>query len=311
MIAGGAFAGLGLDRMLGEPTDVVHPVARFGAAMTVAERRLYAPRRANGVVYLALGASTALGAGLFARRALGAFWSSAIACGLCSAARMLEREARAVAQALHGGDLELGRTRIGRLVGRRVDRLDAPGIARAAVETVAENTVDAVVATVFWTACAGAPGAFVHRAVNTMDAMVGHRSPRYREFGWASARLDDALNWVPARLTVLAVAIVRPRRARAVSVTVRRDAGRHPSPNGGVAEAAFAAALGVVLGGENEYDGSIEDRGTLGSGRAADIGDIERANALARTVGLTVGAFAVVGEIIGLSLWRRLWRRPG
>src|SRR5204863_6463621 len=124
-------------------------------------------------------------------------------------------------------------------VGRDPSELDESGVARAVVESVAENTVDAVVAPACWAAVFGAPGVLAHRAVNTLDAMVGHRSARYARFGWAAARLDDGAAWVPARLTAVLVALVRPRAARLVWQAVRRDAPAHPSPNAGVAEAAF------------------------------------------------------------------------
>ena len=176
--------------------------------------------------------------------------------------------------------------------------LDATGIVRAAVESVAENTVDAVTAPLLWAAIGGAPAVLAHRAVNTLDAMVGHRNARYRRFGWAAARADDVANWVPARLTALAVAAVRPRRATAVVRTIRRDAGRHPSPNGGVVEAAFAAALGVRLGGTNAYAGTREDRGQLGDGPPATVADGDAAIRLARhtaaVIAITVALLPVV-----------------
>src|SRR5690606_15478706 len=135
------------------------------------------------------------------------------------------------------------------LVGRDPTHLDASEISAAVIESLAENTVDAVIAPAFWGLIAGAPGAWSYRAVNTMDAMVGHRSDRYLRFGWSSARLDDLANLVPARLTAALVMLCRPRQTRAVTTAVRRDGRKHPSPNAGVAEAAFAAALGVQLGG--------------------------------------------------------------
>jgi len=163
------------------------------------------------------------------------------------------------------------------LVGRDPVGLGAEEIARAVVESVAENAVDAVVAPAFWAALCGAPGALGYRAVNTLDSMVGHRSARYRRFGWASARLDDAVGWVPARLTALLVAAARPERAAAIWQAVRCQAPAHPSPNAGVAEAAFAAALGLRLGGRNRYGGRVENRPSLGHGRPPACADIEPA----------------------------------
>ena len=176
------------------------------------------------------------------------------------------------------------------LVGRDADALDAGGVVRAAIESLAENTVDAVTAPLLWATVGGAPAVLAHRAINTLDAMVGHRNARYANFGWASARVDDAVNWLPARLTALAVVAVRPRQAATVATVVRRDAPRHPSPNGGVIESAFAAALGIRLGGENSYGGVAEDRGRLGDGRPPAPADGARAIRLARHTAI---AFAV------------------
>ncbi len=161
---------------------------------------------------------------------------------------------------------------------------------RAVVESVAENTVDAVVAPALWGAVLGGAGALGYRAANTLDSMVGHRSPRYARFGTASARLDDALGWVPARATAVLVALVRPGRAGAVVTAVRRDAPAHPSPNAGVAEAAFAAALGVQLGGANRYGDRVEVRPALGDGPPPGRGDVGRAVALSRDVTLALAA---------------------
>jgi adenosylcobinamide-phosphate synthase len=169
-------------------------------------------------------------------------------------------------------------------------------MARAVVESVAENTVDAVVAPAWWAAVAGAPGVTGYRAVNTMDAMVGHRDDRYLRYGWASARLDDVAAFIPARLTAALVAVVRPRAAGAIWRAVRTQAPSHPSPNSGVAEAAFAAALDVHLGGVNRYGDRSEHRPTLGTGRAVEPGDIERAVELSRDVST---ALAVVLAIAG------------
>ena len=152
-------------------------------------------------------------------------------------------------------------------MGRTPTGLDENEIARAVVESVAENTVDALVAPAFWAATCGAPGALGYRAVNTLDAMVGHRSARYLAYGWASARLDDVANYLPARLTAALVAGVRPDCTPAIWQAVRSQAPAHPSPNAGVAEAAFAVALGVRLGGRNRYGDRVEYRPWLGQGR--------------------------------------------
>jgi len=200
------------------------------------------------------------------------------------------------------GQIEAARAALPGLVGRDPTGLDAGEIARAVVESVAENTVDAIVAPALWAALAGAPGALGYRAVNTLDAMVGHRSARYLRYGWASARLDDAANYLPARVTAALVVAVRPGAAAAVWRAVRIQAPAHPSPNSGVAEAAFAAALGLRLGGSNRYSDRTEVRAALGSGRAPTAADIPAAVRLSRDVSL-----ALVGLLAGaafVSAWR-------
>jgi adenosylcobinamide-phosphate synthase len=213
----------------------------------------------------------------------------------------LLREASALADQLTAADLAAARAQVTHLVGRDPSRLDAAGIARATVESLAENTSDAVVAPLWWGAVAGVPGLVTYRAINTLDAMVGHRTERYLRFGWASARLDDVVNLLPARLTALLVAAVAPvvgGRPRTVLQVVRRDAGRHPSPNAGPVEAAVAGALGVTLGGVNVYDGVAEDRGALGTGPAPAVVDIARTG---RLVAVVSAAAAVVGAAVALA----------
>ena len=179
---------------------------------------------------------------------------------------------------------------------------DGAGVARAALESVAENTSDAVVAPLLWGAVLGVPGLLGYRALNTLDAMVGYRNPRYRNFGWASARLDDLANWLPARLAGalagLAAPLVGGRSADAVRAVVEQ-APAHPSPNGGVVEAAFAGGLGVTIGGTNVYDGVAEDRGALGHGPAPRAEDLSRA---VRLAGLVSAASALIAVAYA---WRR------
>ena len=248
----GAVAGWMVDQALGEPPTRLHPVAWFGRAMGAVERRTYRDSRAAGVVHLAIGVSGAMAVGVVLRRLLGAPTATALACAVAIAGRMLDDEVGAVIELAGAGDLRAARRRLRGLVGRDTDTLDASDIVRAAIESLAENTVDAVTAPLLWATVGGAPAVLAHRAINTLDAMVGHRTTRYTNFGWASARADDAVNWLPARLTALAVVAVRPRHAGAVATVVRRDAPRHPSPNGGVIESAFAAALDIRLGGAEQ-----------------------------------------------------------
>jgi adenosylcobinamide-phosphate synthase len=291
---------LGADRLFGEPPASSHPVAGFGTAMGHLERCCYAQARRQGVAYAAAGVAAGVTAGRVAR-------STALATYIAVGGRALRDAALAVDAALGAGDLDGARRLLPALVGRDPTMLDEKEICRAVVESVAENTVDAVVAPALWAAVGAAPCALGYRAVNTMDAMVGHRSDRYREFGWAAARLDDAANWVPARVTAALVAAARPSRAAAVMQTVRRDAPAHPSPNAGVAEAAFAAALGLRLGGENRYGDRVELRPPLGAGRPPERDDIARAVRLSRDTGSLLAA-VLLAHAATAGWWRRARR---
>jgi adenosylcobinamide-phosphate synthase len=297
----GAAAGLVIDRLVGEPPvpDRWHPVALFGAGAAALEDRIYDDRTAPGAVLAAAGVAAAALAGAALR--------SPVAAGyLATAGRGLHDAATAVGDALVAGDLDLARARLPALVGRDPRPLDGTAIARAVVESVAENTGDAVVAPALWTLAAGPVGAFVHRAGDTMDSMVGYRDETYRRFGTPAARLDDVLAWVPARATAALVALVRPARAGDVLRTVRADAGRHPSPNAGVVEAAFAAALGLRLGGgENRYGDVVEHRPALGTGRDPEAADVAAAVALSRHVTWALAALLAAAGAAGLARARR------
>jgi adenosylcobinamide-phosphate synthase len=195
---------------------------------------------------------------------------------------------------LEAGDLAGARRHVPVLVGRDPRPLDAAGLARAGVESLAENTADAVVGPLLWGALAGAGGAAGYRAANTLDAMVGHRSERFERFGWAAARLDDALTWPAARLAAGLTCLLAPAvggRPAAAWRALRRDGGTHPSPNAGRLEAAFAGALGVRLGGPTVYDGRVEERPGLGDGPTPRAGDVRRA---ARLCGLVGAASALL-----------------
>jgi adenosylcobinamide-phosphate synthase len=285
-----AAAGIAADRLIGEPPIGPHPVALLGTLLQQIERRLYADRRSAGIVHAAIGVAIGTAAGALCR-------STCLATYVAVAGRALGDAAGAIDTALSAGDLDRARALLPTLVGRDPDGLNEAEVCRAVVESVAENTVDAVVAPALWAAVAGAPGALVHRTVNTMDAMVGHRDERYSRYGWASARLDDAAAWVPARLTAVLVLGCRPRAARRVVGVVRRDAPGHPSPNSGVAEAAFAAALGLRLGGESSYGGQVEVRATLGDGRPAGRADIGRAVRLSRDVSVALACLLAVAGL--------------
>ncbi|GAA2268179.1 cobalamin biosynthesis protein [Nonomuraea roseoviolacea subsp. roseoviolacea] len=290
----GIVAGLLIDAAVGDPR-AGHPVALFGRAAAALERRLYRDARVNGVVHVAVcvGGAVALGVAAervshpVARAALTAAATWAVLGGTT-----LAREGELMAEALEDGDLERARERLPHLCGRDPSSLEAPELARATVESLAENTSDAVVAPLFWGAVAGVPGLLAYRVVNTLDAMVGHRSPRYERFGWAAARLDDVANYVPARITGMLTVLAAPAPRRALAVLVR-DGHRHPSPNAGRCEAAFAGALGVTLGGANVYGGRIEHRPTMGDGRKPGVGDVRPAVRLARMVGFAASALCV------------------
>jgi adenosylcobinamide-phosphate synthase len=199
--------------------------------------------------------------------------------------RSLTREAEAVGALVERDDLAGARVRIRSLVGRDPEQLDATGLSRAVIESVAENTVDAVIAPLVWLSVAGAPGVVAHRAVNTLDAMVGNRSERYARFGTPAARTDDVMNWPAARLAA-ALTVLLSGRPKATLRAWREDASLHPSPNAGQIEAAFAGALGLTLGGTLAYRGRVEHRPRLGSGRAPQPRDIARAVRLARRISL-------------------------
>jgi adenosylcobinamide-phosphate synthase len=296
----GAAGGLLADRLFGEPRVGPHPVAAFGSAMAAFERWWWRDSHLAGALHAAVGSGFGLGAGLAVRTILGPGLPSTLAATYVSVAgRGLADAATRVAAALESADLDEARNLLPALVGRDPNDLDDKEVTRAVVESVAENTVDAVVAPLLWAAAAGAPGASGHRAVNTMDAMIGQLSDRYRRYGWAGARLDDLAAWVPARVTAAGVAAVRPRSARAVWRAVREDAPRHPSPNAGVAEAAFAAALGLRLGGENRYGERVEIRPPLGTGRPPEVADVAEAVRLSSDVGIAVAVALVAVALVG------------
>lgn len=351
----GVAVGLVADRLLGDPPDAWHPVAWFGTVMGRVERLLYADARLPGAAYALVGAGLGAGSGLVldrvgrslggrparrpgmgVRSGVGRVLPVAAAVAVASAGRVLRHTSGRIEERLLGGDLEGARELLPWLVGRDPSELDASGVSAAVVESLAENTVDAVVAPVFWALVGGAPGVLAHRAVNTMDAMVGHRSERYARFGTAAARLDDVMAWVPARafaVMVAGLAVVAPDsrcsaehptrgcsaehpslpRGREVLAVVRRDAPAHPSPNSGVAESAVAAALGVELGGPLRYGERVENRPRLGDGPRPDAATIAQARQLvdrverALVVGALVAGPMVGGALVGRALTPRPW----
>jgi adenosylcobinamide-phosphate synthase len=285
--------GLLVDRVVPELPNRWHPVAWFGSLMGFIERTIWSDRRSAGLLYATFGTTVGIGAGRLIR-------NPAVAVGVASAGPELRRLGGEIEAAVRSNGLDAGRVALSGLVGRDTSQLDEAGIAAAVVESVAENTVDAVVAPVFWALVGGAPGALAYRAINTMDAMVGHRNARYERFGKVAARLDDAANFAPARLFALSLMVVRPRRASQIVALVRRDASAHPSPNAGVAETAAAAALGVELGGLLHYGSVSEDRPRLGTGPRPSLTEIPRMNALSNHVELLIIGVLAAG---GLSSW--------
>ncbi len=304
--AAGLLAGGLLDAVLGDPRRG-HPVAIFGTAASRAETLLWSDSRGRGAAMVAACVAPVALAGLGAQRVTRGrpaltLAATALASWTVLGGASLGGSALTLGRALAAGELAAARRMLPTLCGRDPDQLDAAGLARAAVESVAENTSDAVVAPLLWGAVAGLPGLLGYRAVNTLDAMIGQRSPRYQRFGWAAARLDDAANLVPARVTGLLTVALAPTvggSSRRALRTLLRDGRRHPSPNAGQCEAAFAGALGVRLGGRNSYQGRAEQRGLLGDGAAPAAADISRAVRLSRLVSAAaLGLAAIVA-------WRR------
>lgn len=288
----GALVGYLADLLLGDP-QAGHPVAAFGAAAAALERVSYRDSRVAGLVHVGVlvGAITLVGAALqrYTERR-GPSWSvaaTAVASWISLGGTSLARTGANMAELLERGDVEAAKRLLPSLCGRDPALLDADGLARAAVESVAENTSDAHVAPLLCAAVGGAPAVLAYRAVNTLDSMIGHHSPRYTRFGWAAARLDDLANYAAARVTATLVVMCAPAVGGSPAGALRawiRDAARHPSPNAGVVEASFAGALGVRLGGPTQYHYELQIRPTLGAGPSPSVADLRRAVLLSRVV---------------------------
>jgi adenosylcobinamide-phosphate synthase len=279
----GVLAGYLADLVLGDPQRG-HPVALFGQAATTLERFTYRDSRIAGVLHVGLlvGVLGLLGAVLE-----GSVLATAVATWISLGGRSLARTGDSMAELLERGDIEAARRLLPSLCGRDPSKLDGAALTRAALESVAENTSDAQVAPLLWAAAGGVPAVLGYRGINTLDAMIGYRSPRYLRFGWAAARLDDAANFFAARVTAALVVLCAPVVEGSPSGALRawrRDAARHPSPNAGVVEAAFAGALGVRLGGPTHYHHELQIRPTLGEGRSPTVADLRRAVVLSRVV---------------------------
>jgi adenosylcobinamide-phosphate synthase len=310
-------AAVALDLALGDPRWLPHPVRGIAWLATRLETLARRRTRLAGLVvalavYLAAGAAAW---GIIRLAALaGPVWADVAAIVILYttlAPRDLVRHSMAVAHALAAGDLPEARRRVAAIVGRDTDALDEPGVVRAAVESVAESTVDGVTAPLFWALVAGPVGAMVYRAINTLDSMFGHQDDRYAQFGTAAARIDDLANYLPARLTapLLCVAALllgqRPLRAARV---LRRDGRKHASPNAGLPEAAVAGALGVQLGGRNFYEGQPVEQPAVGDPLSALAPrHIPLANALMATAAalfLAAGLALRLSAVELLHMWR-------
>ncbi len=292
---------------------VGHPVIFIGHLIGALDRMLNrdraasAERRAAGMLALLIvlgivGVISAVAAFALLRLPFGLLAVGILASSLV-AQRSLHRHVADVAAALETGGVAAGRAAVAHIVGRDTNALDAAGVARAAIESLAENFSDAVVAPVLWMAIAGLPGAALYKAINTADSMIGHRTPRYTDFGIAAARLDDLVNLPASRLSALlligAAALSKDASVRTAWRAVRRDAARHRSPNAGYPEAAMAGALGLSLAGPRIYGGVPVDDALMGDGRRdANAGDISRALALYRRADAILIALLAVAAVV-------------
>lgn len=284
-----------------------HPVVWIGGLISALEAGLnhsgfsQVTRHLLGIATLAIIVCVSAMAGWLVT-CVGGPWAIVLIGTLGLAQRSLFDHVRAVARPLAAGDLDSARISVGHIVGRDVARLSESDIATAAIESLAESFCDGVVAPLFWFVIAGLPGLFVYKAVNTADSLIGHREPRWRSFGWASARFDDLLNLIPARLAGVVIAVA----GRAGWRVMLRDAGKHASPNAGWPEAAMAGALGVQLGGPAWYDGALSQRPVLGEGKAATPADLARALRIyLLSCGLLWLMLAAVGFAWGGFAWPR------
>ena len=281
---------IGLDAALSWPATIYarigHPVTWIGALISRLEARLNqgAARRAKGVLTAALVIGIAGGLAAVVEMSVNGIVSnkaqSALFLGLFAwpfiATRSMYDHVKAVATPLTKGDLAAARLAVSMIVGRDPSALNEAGVSRAALESLAENTSDGIVAPIFWGLVAGLPGIVAYKAINTLDSMIGHRTERYEAFGWASARIDDLVNLIPARLTGLLFALVSPH-PRASWAAMMRDAKHHRSPNAGWPEAAMAGALRVRLSGPRAYNGKIaQERWVNEAGADPEAADLAR-----------------------------------
>ncbi|TSE02316.1 cobalamin biosynthesis protein CobD [Mesorhizobium intechi] len=318
-----AFLSLAVEFVLGYPDwlfrAIGHPVTWFGRLISFLDLRLNratdpdAVRRQRGAQALLVIVLVPAVIGLIVQLALlwfvplGFFIAALLATSLLSQKSLYEH-VEAVADSLDSGGLAMGRVAVSRIVGRDPEVLDRAAVCRAAIESLAENFSDGIVAPAFWTGVGGLAGGAAYKAANTADSMIGHRTPRHEAFGWAAARFDDWINLPASRLTalliVLAAFLVKDADPRSAWQAVGRDAQKHRSPNAGWPEAAMAGALGLALAGPRSYGGIVVDDVFMGEGgrRDVDSGDIRRALKLYRVADyLLLALFAVVSVVAVLA----------
>ena len=281
-----------LDRLLGE-VPRFHPLVGFGNLVAALEKRLNRRTRLAGVISWMIAVLPAFGLA-FWLRPFAPFAIDVALLYFALGAQSLAEHAEAVAKPLREGRLDEARQRVGWIVSRETSALDESGVAKAGVESVLENGNDAIFGTLFWFALLGGPGALLFRLANTLDAMWGYRTERYNHFGWAAARLDDGLNWLPARLTALTYALLG--QTRNALACWRTQAPGWDSPNAGPVMSAGAGSLGVLLGGAAIYHGAEEIRPPLGAGPAPVAADLGRAITLIRhSLWLWLAVFFLIG----------------
>lgn len=308
-----------LDGLLGDPYGWPHPVRGIGRMIAKAEsllrnllpRSKWGEHLGGGILVIAIGGSTytltwLLLAGLERVSAAAAFLAEVWLCYQILAARSLQQESRRVYEALAKGDLQAARAAVAMIVGRDTQKLDFEGVTKAAIETVAENTSDGVIAPLFYMLLGGAPLGLLYKSINTMDSMLGYKNARYQYFGWCAAKLDDLANLLPARLSglfMVLAAFILGYDGRQAWQIFRRDRLRHASPNSAHTEAACAGALGIQLAGDAYYFGQLHAKPTIGdANRPVEDKDIIRANRL--MIGSTILAIIILGIIrLGFIRW--------
>ncbi|MEI6125154.1 MAG: adenosylcobinamide-phosphate synthase CbiB [Pseudomonadota bacterium] len=266
-----------LDAVLGDPESLPHPVKIIGRSITALEvwgRRFFIHKKAFGIclgIFIPCSAYIVTLLSIKAAALISPLFGVCISIVLmytCLATRCLADEGRAIVDLLSVGDMQGARQRLSRIVGRDTGQLSEKDIIRATVESVSENTVDGIISPLFYACIGGAPLAMAYKAVSTLDSMIGYKNEKYIDLGWFSARLDDAANYIPARLSIVLIALaalfINPSRALKAFATGMRDGHKSPSPNSGYAEASFAGALGIQLGGDSSYEGTVSHKPLLG-----------------------------------------------